>query len=201
MVGDDHELLVILAGTIEKPNGIKRWTTGETKRNHFSPLSSTKDNIGTAGVVRSLQIPMPTFHSNDVRCVSIQAVQAAIRSLFGLLVTHSLFVKDDINHGMLVEISEPVASPIKISISFVQKNKLKQESVLKLRTWLGMNSLSLRTKTQRVIGHLVTNQQVTTNSNQPSNLQGHYDCTTTPNLSSKRILVDYKVIAGGFIRG
>jgi hypothetical protein len=45
-------------------------------------------------------------------------------------------VKDDISHGMLVEISEPVANPHQDFYFVCPKNKLKQESVLKLRTWL-----------------------------------------------------------------
>ncbi|MEZ8023125.1 LysR substrate-binding domain-containing protein [Vibrio sp. 1F255] len=81
------------------------------------------------------QIPMPTFHSNLTFDVSIQAVQAAIRSL-GVLVTHRLFVKDDISHGMLVELGKPVANPHQDFYFVCPKNKLKQESVLKLRTWL-----------------------------------------------------------------
>ncbi len=81
------------------------------------------------------QIPMPSFHSNLTFDVSIQAVQAAIRSL-GVLVTHRLFVKDDISHGMLVELGEPVANPHQDFYFVCPKNKLKQESVLQLRTWL-----------------------------------------------------------------
>ncbi|MEZ9574078.1 LysR substrate-binding domain-containing protein [Vibrio sp. 10N.261.55.F4] len=81
------------------------------------------------------QIPLPTFHSNLTFDVSIQAVQAAIRSL-GVLVTHRLFVKDDISHGMLVELGKPVANPHQDFYFVCPKNKLKQESVLKLRTWL-----------------------------------------------------------------
>ncbi|CAK1855030.1 LysR family transcriptional regulator, glycine cleavage system transcriptional activator [Vibrio crassostreae] len=81
------------------------------------------------------QIPLPTFHSNLTFDVSIQAVQAAIRSL-GVLVTHRLFVKDDISHGMLVELGDPVANPHQGFYFVCPKNKLKQESVLKLRTWL-----------------------------------------------------------------
>ncbi|CAH8240121.1 hypothetical protein VAE122_3060266 [Vibrio aestuarianus] len=78
---------------------------------------------------------MPTFHSNLTFDVSIQAVQAAVRSL-GMLVTHRLFVKDDISHGMLVELGEPVANPHQDFYFVCPKNKLKQESVLKLRAWL-----------------------------------------------------------------
>ncbi|MEZ9405186.1 LysR substrate-binding domain-containing protein [Vibrio sp. 10N.286.48.F5] len=81
------------------------------------------------------QIPLPTFHSNLTFDVSIQAVQASTRSL-GVLVTHRLFVKDDISHGMLVELGKPVANPHQDFYFVCPKNKLKQESVLKLRTWL-----------------------------------------------------------------
>ncbi|MEZ9565985.1 LysR substrate-binding domain-containing protein [Vibrio artabrorum] len=81
------------------------------------------------------QIPMPKFHSNLTFDVSIQAVQAATRSL-GVLVTHRLFVKDDISHGMLVELGKPVANPHQDFYFVCPKNKLTQESVLKLRAWL-----------------------------------------------------------------
>ncbi|MDN3702370.1 LysR substrate-binding domain-containing protein [Vibrio artabrorum] len=81
------------------------------------------------------QIPMPKFHSNLTFDVSIQAVQAATRSL-GVLVTHRLFVKDDISHGMLVELGKPVANPHQDFYFVCPKNKLTQESVLKLRVWL-----------------------------------------------------------------
>lgn len=42
--------------------------------------------------------------------MSIQAVQATTRRL-GLLVTHRLFVKDDIKYGQLIELGEPVINP------------------------------------------------------------------------------------------
>ncbi|WP_299692101.1 LysR substrate-binding domain-containing protein [uncultured Vibrio sp.] len=80
-------------------------------------------------------ISRPTFHSNLTFAVSVQAVQAAIRSL-GVLVTHRLFVKDDISHGMLVELGKPTANPHQDFYFVCQKYKLKQESVLKLRAWL-----------------------------------------------------------------
>ncbi|MCV5927326.1 hypothetical protein OFO11_36075, partial [Escherichia coli] len=42
--------------------------------------------------------------------MSIQAVQATTRRL-GVLVTHRLFVKDDIKYGQLIELGEPVINP------------------------------------------------------------------------------------------
>ena len=78
---------------------------------------------------------LPNFHSHLTFNVSIQAVQAATRSL-GILVTHRLFVKDDITHGSLVELGEPIANPHQDFYFVCPKNKLKQESVLKLRSWL-----------------------------------------------------------------
>ncbi|NOH98379.1 LysR substrate-binding domain-containing protein [Vibrio sp. 99-70-13A1] len=78
---------------------------------------------------------LPNFHSHLTFNISIQAVQAATRSL-GILVTHRLFVKDDISHGSLVELGEPVVNPHQDFYFVCPKNKLKQESVLKLRSWL-----------------------------------------------------------------
>ncbi|MGB1321422.1 MAG: LysR family transcriptional regulator [Vibrio gallaecicus] len=78
---------------------------------------------------------LPNFHSHLTFNVSIQAVQAATRSL-GILVTHRLFVKDDISLGSLVELGEPVVNPHQDFYFVCSKNKLKQESVLKLRSWL-----------------------------------------------------------------
>lgn len=81
------------------------------------------------------QLPMPFFSTNLSFDVSIQAVQAATRSL-GILVTHRLFVRDDIKHGALVEISNPVSNPHQDYYFVCSDNKLKNESVLKLRAWL-----------------------------------------------------------------
>lgn len=83
----------------------------------------------------SYAIDIPEFHSHLTFNISIQAIQAATRSL-GILVTHRLFVKDDISHGSLVEIGQPVANPYQDFYFVCQKNKLQQESVLKLRSWL-----------------------------------------------------------------
>ncbi|GEM79235.1 LysR substrate-binding domain-containing protein [Vibrio superstes] len=83
----------------------------------------------------SHDVELPHFQSHLTFNISIQAVQAATRAL-GILVTHRLFVKDDISHGLLIELGKPVANPHQDFYFVCEKSKLKQESVLKLRSWL-----------------------------------------------------------------
>ena len=132
-LGDDDLVLVCSPTLLKNQNGL-----------NIEQLVKQNPTIGVFNLRRqhdwqvwcdNYQIPMPTFHSNLTFDVSIQAVQAVIRSL-GVLVTHRLFVKDDISHGMLVELGQPVANPHQDFYFVCPKNKLKQESVLKLRTWL-----------------------------------------------------------------
>ncbi|HHX8522722.1 TPA: LysR substrate-binding domain-containing protein [Vibrio diabolicus] len=67
--------------------------------------------------------------------MSIQAVQATTRRL-GLLVTHRLFVKDDIKYGQLIELGEPVINPHQQLYFVCPPHKLKLESFHLLRSWL-----------------------------------------------------------------
>ncbi|QOV32582.1 LysR family transcriptional regulator [Vibrio diabolicus] len=67
--------------------------------------------------------------------MSIQAVQATTRRL-GLLVTHRLFVKDDIKYGQLIELGEPVINPNQQLYFVCPPHKLKLESFHLLRSWL-----------------------------------------------------------------
>ncbi|WP_025534252.1 LysR substrate-binding domain-containing protein [Vibrio parahaemolyticus] len=67
--------------------------------------------------------------------MSIQAVQATTRRL-GVLVTHRLFVKDDIKYGQLIELGEPVINPNQQLYFVCPPHKLKQESFHPLRSWL-----------------------------------------------------------------
>lgn len=80
-------------------------------------------------------LPVPKKHNNLSFIASIHAVQAAIRKL-GVFVTHRLFVRDEIKHGLLVEIGTPVKNP-HLEFFFVCKpEKLRNENVLKLKSWL-----------------------------------------------------------------
>ncbi|WP_143694389.1 LysR substrate-binding domain-containing protein [Vibrio rotiferianus] len=81
------------------------------------------------------QLPMPNRSHNLDFIASIQAVQAAIRSL-GVFVTHRQFVRDDVAHGLLVEVGQAVKNPHQDFYFACLPNKLKNEHVLTLRSWL-----------------------------------------------------------------
>jgi len=81
------------------------------------------------------KMPIPDQQKNLTFTVSIQAVQATIRRL-GVLITHKQFVRDDIKHGMLVQIGLPVLNPYQEFYFVCTPEKLKLESVLTLRNWL-----------------------------------------------------------------
>lgn len=66
---------------------------------------------------------------------SLQGVQATKRKL-GVFVTHRLFVKDDVEHGLLAEVGQPVLNPHQSFYFACLPEKLKMESVLALRSWL-----------------------------------------------------------------
>lgn len=83
----------------------------------------------------ALGYPVPRQQKNLIFSSSVYAVQAATRHL-GLLVTHRLFVRDDIKHGMLVEIGAAVKNPYQAFYFACEREKLKLESVLTLRAWL-----------------------------------------------------------------
>ncbi|MCZ4372439.1 LysR substrate-binding domain-containing protein [Vibrio diazotrophicus] len=80
-------------------------------------------------------LPVPKQNKNLNFIASIHAVQAAIRKL-GVLVTHRLFVRDDIKHGMLVEIGTPVNNPHQEFFFVCRPEKLRNENVVTLKSWL-----------------------------------------------------------------
>ncbi|MCW8328851.1 LysR substrate-binding domain-containing protein [Photobacterium sp. SDRW27] len=81
------------------------------------------------------QMTVPSQQKNLTFTASIQAVQATIRRL-GVLITHKQFVKDDIKHGMLVQVGKAVLNPYQEFYFVCTADKLKLESVLTLRNWL-----------------------------------------------------------------
>ena len=83
----------------------------------------------------SHQLSMPSFANNLSFSASIQAVQATIRKL-GVFVTHRQFIRDDVSHGSLVEVGEPVLNPHQDFYFACQPEKLKNEHILILRNWL-----------------------------------------------------------------
>lgn len=80
-------------------------------------------------------LAIPKQHKNVTFNISVQATQAAIRQL-GILVTHKQFVKDDIKHGMLVQIDKPVLNPYQQFYFVCERYKMSQINILKLAQWL-----------------------------------------------------------------
>lgn len=81
------------------------------------------------------QFPLPKTDKHLQFLVSVQAVQATIRRL-GVLVTHKLFVKDDIDAGLLTQVGPSVVNPDLAFYWVCHPSKLKNESVLTLRNWI-----------------------------------------------------------------
>ncbi|MCL9776243.1 LysR substrate-binding domain-containing protein [Vibrio methylphosphonaticus] len=80
-------------------------------------------------------VDTPESPNNLTFNASVQAIHATIRNL-GVLITHRQFVKDDIGHGLLVEIGEPIANPIQAFYFVCAPDKLKSDNVVALRHWL-----------------------------------------------------------------
>ncbi|MCW8345451.1 LysR substrate-binding domain-containing protein [Vibrio sp. ZSDZ65] len=80
-------------------------------------------------------VDAPESPNNLTFNASVQAIHATIRNL-GVLVTHRQFVKDDIEHGLLVEIGEPIANPLQAFYFVCAPDKLKSKNVARLRHWL-----------------------------------------------------------------
>ncbi len=78
---------------------------------------------------------IPDGANNLKFSASIQAVQAATRHL-GVFVTHRIFVRDDVEHGYLVEVGSPVLNPHQEFYFACLPSKLKNENVLLLRNWI-----------------------------------------------------------------
>ncbi|MGF1718453.1 LysR substrate-binding domain-containing protein [Vibrio kyushuensis] len=81
------------------------------------------------------KVATPSQHRNLSFIASVHAVQAASRKL-GVFVTHKQFVKDEIKHGMLVEVGSSIKHPKQSFYFACLPEKLKSESVLALRSWL-----------------------------------------------------------------
>ncbi|MGO1298664.1 MAG: LysR family transcriptional regulator [Vibrio sp.] len=81
------------------------------------------------------KIPVPTFSDHLTFATSAQAVQATYRQL-GLLVTHRLFVKDDIQQGILTLLGHPVLHPTQGFYFVCAHERLTEENILSLRHWM-----------------------------------------------------------------
>ncbi|EID4381103.1 LysR substrate-binding domain-containing protein [Vibrio parahaemolyticus] len=117
----DHSNPVNLSDTLKTYPLIE--VTNERRKHDWQVWSDA------TGVARPKNKKPITFN------MSIQAVQATARRL-GVLVTHRLFVKDDIKYGQLIELGEPVINPNQQLYFVCPQHKLKQESFHLLRSWL-----------------------------------------------------------------
>lgn len=80
-------------------------------------------------------LALPTLHNNLTFNTSVQAIHAAIRGL-GVLVTHKLFVKDEIEQGLLSQVGKPILNPFHAFYFACLPDKLKYPSITTLQTWL-----------------------------------------------------------------
>ncbi|WP_070971869.1 LysR substrate-binding domain-containing protein [Vibrio sonorensis] len=77
----------------------------------------------------------PETANNLTFLASFQAVQATIRQL-GVFVTHRLYVKKEIDQGLLVEVGSPVLNPYQDFYFACLPQKLKNKHVVTLRDWV-----------------------------------------------------------------
>ncbi|MDP2572220.1 LysR substrate-binding domain-containing protein [Vibrio penaeicida] len=80
-------------------------------------------------------ISQPKKENNLTFSTSVQAIHACRRKL-GVLVTHKLFVADDLQHGLLAQIGNSVTHPTNTFFYACHPSSLRSESVKSLRKWL-----------------------------------------------------------------
>ncbi|EEY36672.1 transcriptional regulator LysR family [Vibrio mimicus MB451] len=81
------------------------------------------------------QVSPPKQQRNLSFAASAQALQATLSGL-GVFVTHRLFVKQEVESGILKEIGNTVIHPDQGYYFACSADKLRSEAVLKLRNWL-----------------------------------------------------------------
>jgi DNA-binding transcriptional LysR family regulator len=132
-LADDELVLVCSPDLLTKANGASIKQLLESYPAIYAENVRRKDDWQTWCEHQGYQVPPQS--KNLTFSLSVYAVQAAIRKL-GILVTHRLFVRDDIKHQMLVEIGHAVKNPHQDFYFVCAPHNLKQESVLTIRTWL-----------------------------------------------------------------
>lgn len=79
--------------------------------------------------------PVPETHNNLRFSTSLQAIKATVQQL-GVLITHRIFVKDDIKNGSLIELGEPILNPYQNFFFVCNLDKLNNQNIILLRQWL-----------------------------------------------------------------
>ncbi len=132
-LGDDELLLVCSPELLRAETDISPQSLIE----HFSAIYT--ENLRRKDDWKiwchACQLPVPQVRKNLSFITSVQAVQAAIRKL-GILVTHRLFVREEIQLGLLVEIGRAVKNPYQNFYFACPPERLQQKSILILRDWL-----------------------------------------------------------------
>ncbi len=133
-LGDDELLLVcspeLLASSKEKPSAaelLKQYPAIYAQ----NPRRQHDWSVWCQGN----SLPVPKQHNNLNFMASAHAVQAAMRKL-GIFVTHRLFVRDEIKHGMLAEIGTPIKNPYQEFFFVCREDKLRNKNILTLKSWL-----------------------------------------------------------------
>ncbi|NOF82776.1 LysR family transcriptional regulator, partial [Vibrio cholerae] len=81
------------------------------------------------------QVTPPPQQRNLSFSASAQALQATLSGL-GVFVTHKLFIKQELESGILKEIGQPVTHPDQGYYFACRPEALRSEAVLTLRSWL-----------------------------------------------------------------
>jgi DNA-binding transcriptional LysR family regulator len=130
-LGED-ELVMVASPELVQPN-----STPESLLRQYPAITASNDRRKFDWQIwcQHHHQPLPSSSNNLIFSASIQAVQATIRKL-GVFVTHRQFIRDDVKHGLLVEVGAPVLNPHQEFYFACQREKLKNEHVLTLRNWL-----------------------------------------------------------------
>ncbi len=126
------------------PDLLKETTSAEALLQHYPAIVAANDRRKHDWQVwcEGNGLPIPKSTQNLSFVASVQAVQACSRKL-GVFVTHRLFIKDDVEQGLLQEVGEPILNPHQDFYFACRRENLKNENVLLVRNWLKSEFLSL----------------------------------------------------------
>ncbi|QXC55439.1 LysR family transcriptional regulator [Vibrio mimicus] len=128
----DDELVMVASHSVISPNITPQQALAELPAIYASnPRRQNDWEIWS----QANHVTPPTQQRNLSFAASAQALQATLSGL-GLFVTHRLFVKQEVESGILKEIGLKVTHPDQGYYFACRADKLRSEAVLKLRNWL-----------------------------------------------------------------
>ncbi len=133
-LGDDELLLVCSPELLESSDDA---LTVDELLNRYPAIyaQNSRRKYDWAVWCKGNSVTVPKHNNNLNFIASVHAIQAAMRKL-GVFVTHRLFVRDEIKHGLLVEIGKPIKNPHQEFFFVCREEKLINENVVTLRSWL-----------------------------------------------------------------